>query len=478
LIEIGGLRSLALVRPDLVRRWHPTKNLPLTPATVSYGSKKKVFWTCDNDHEYVSSVNLKTSKNTDCPVCSNRLILAGVNDFQTLRPDLIERWAWDLNGALSPVGLSLHSRQKAWWTCPSDARHRWQAQIQLVTRGAVCAVCHGAQVQSGVNDLASLFPKIAEEWHSSKNNGLLPNQITASSHKRVWWQCPVNESHEYQASVSNRSGRNSGCPVCDGKLVLPGINDFGTANPELLVEWDSDLNKDFVPSQFSLGSHKLAFWKCSKNHSWKASIKDRIRGRGCPFCANKSIAEGENDLATTNPELLIEWDLVANHPLSPLSIGAGSSRKVSWVCRNDPRHKWRASPSGRTSTRASGCPSCAKYGFSPSRPGVLYFIENRELRARKIGVTNTDAKTDRVGAFIDNGWHLLISIPQDDGQVVLDAEFALFRWLRHELSIPVFLGKVDMANMSGSTETFSSDAGPTNQEVIQKIHEVLGHPNR
>jgi hypothetical protein len=325
----------------------------------------------------------------------------------------------------------------------------------------------------GVNDLASNFPNLASEWNSIKNGTLLPSQISSSSHKKVWWQCPLDGKHEYKAIISNRSSRNSGCPVCDGKLVLVGVNDFAASNPQLLHEWDFEKNDSFSPQDFTAGSHKRAWWKCEKGHGWQAAIKDRVRGRKCPYCVNKWIIAGENDLATLNPELVDEWDLEANLPLTPTSVGPGSNRRISWVCSVNPEHKWRAAPTSRTSAKATGCPTCAKYGFSPSAPGILYFIENRELRARKIGITNSKAKTDRLGSFILNGWTVLLSVSNNDGQKVADAEFMLFRWLRQELKLPVYLGKADMANMTGNTETFASDSGPANQEIIQKIREIL-----
>jgi hypothetical protein len=35
---------LSLARPELVAAWHPTKNKPLTPEDVSFGSHRTVWW--------------------------------------------------------------------------------------------------------------------------------------------------------------------------------------------------------------------------------------------------------------------------------------------------------------------------------------------------------------------------------------------------------------------------------------------------
>ena len=62
------------------------------------------------------------------------------------------------------------------------------------------------------NNLKALYPKIAKEWHPTKNGDLLPMGFVAGSHKKVWWQC--KKGHEWDAVIGKRvSGQ--GCPHCD-----------------------------------------------------------------------------------------------------------------------------------------------------------------------------------------------------------------------------------------------------------------------
>ena len=58
-----------------------------------------------------------------------------------------------------------------------------------------------------VSDNAQLM----KEWHFEKNKGIIPNEITCGSHKKVWWlgEC----GHEWEAAVYSRSAGN-GCPIC------------------------------------------------------------------------------------------------------------------------------------------------------------------------------------------------------------------------------------------------------------------------
>ncbi len=42
---------------------------------------------------------------------------------------------------------------------------------------------------------------------------MTPTDVVALSHKRVWWRCPVDPSHEWESIIGNRvRGRN--CPFC------------------------------------------------------------------------------------------------------------------------------------------------------------------------------------------------------------------------------------------------------------------------
>ena len=79
-------------------------------------------------------------------------------------------------------------------------------------------------------------------------------------------------------------------------------------NAELMAEWNWERNTDVSPSQLTLGSHKKAWWKCSKGHEWQAIIQGRNKGSGCPYCSGRYVVEGENDLQTVNPTLANEWN--------------------------------------------------------------------------------------------------------------------------------------------------------------------------
>ena len=107
------------------------------------------------------------------------------------------------------------------------------------------------------------------------------------------------------------------------------------------------------------GSHQTVWWRCSLGHEWRAEIVDRTRGtNGCPYCGNKKVLAGFNDLASIEPEIAAEWHPTLNGALTPEMVTAGSNRKVWWLCPEG--HVWRTAISNRTNAKKrTGCPVCA-----------------------------------------------------------------------------------------------------------------------
>ena len=157
--------------------------------------------------------------------------------------------------------------------------------------------------------------KLMHEWNYEKNKDFDLNSITSGSSKKVWWKC--EKGHEWQAVIHTRRD-GVGCPYCAGKKAIKGLNDFAFLHPEMLNEWDYEKNDklDIKPDEMLVGSQIKVNWICNKGHRYERSIYDRLNGRGhCPYCSNRKVLKGYNDLATTNPELLKEWNYEKNEKI-------------------------------------------------------------------------------------------------------------------------------------------------------------------
>ncbi|MBQ7093958.1 MAG: zinc-ribbon domain-containing protein, partial [Clostridia bacterium] len=141
------------------------------------------------------------------------------------------------------------------------------------------------------------------------------------------------------------------------KSILNKTGSLAQNFPDLLSEWDYKKN-DVLPQDITAGSGKKIWWKCKVcGHEWKTSVSHRTsRHGGCPCCSNKVTIRGKNDIATTHPELLNEWNFEKNS-ITPYEIVAGSGKKVWWKCKSC-GYEWFSSM--YTRSNGCGCPNCAK----------------------------------------------------------------------------------------------------------------------
>ncbi len=167
-----GVNDLATKNPALAAEWHPTRNGGLTPDQVFPNSTKSVWWRCDRGHEWQASVNARM-KGGGCPICASRRLRPGFNDLAAANPALAAQWHPTRNGGLTPDQVFPGSARRVWWQCAKG--HEWQAAISSRAKdGNGCPICAGKKVVPGVNDLKTLAPEIAAQWHPTKNETLTP----------------------------------------------------------------------------------------------------------------------------------------------------------------------------------------------------------------------------------------------------------------------------------------------------------------
>ena len=138
---------------------------------------------------------------------------------------LMAEWDWEQNSQLGlrPDNITCGSGKKVWWVC-KKCNQKWQAKVSGRNYGKGCPVCAGQVLVPGINDLATINPKLANEWDYS-NNELTPNQVSARNNIRAAWKCSVC-GHRWNALVSTRNS-GTGCPQCQ--------KNFQTSIPEQII---------------------------------------------------------------------------------------------------------------------------------------------------------------------------------------------------------------------------------------------------
>lgn len=153
--------------------------------------------------------------------------------------------------------------------------------------------------------------------------------------------------------------------------VDAGKKAYLTDVPELLAEWDTEKNDPALsPTAITVGSNRRVWWRCKKGHSWEETVVKRTHdGKPCPYCTNKRVLLGYNDLSTLYPDIAKEWDHEKNSQVDINSVVPGSAKRAWWKC-SVCGSSWDATIRSRTQ-RGTGCPSCARKAVWENRQKEL-----------------------------------------------------------------------------------------------------------
>ena len=283
----------------------------------------------------------------------------------------MKEYNYEKNVNLDLEKLSSGSGKKAWWKCSKG--HEWEATINSRNQGRGCPYCIGKKTWPGYNDLATTNPKLAKEWNYEKNGKLTPQDVTMQSNLKVWWKC--SEGHEWEDTISVRN-RGYNCPYCSNYRIEIGYNDLATTNPKLAKEWNYEKNGKLTPQDVTSGSNKKVWWKCPRGHDYVSSVINRAkRNNGCPYCSNRKLLKGYNDLATVNPKIAKEWNYEKNSDLKPSDVINGARKKVWWKCPKG--HEWMSLIDNRTKKNGTGCPVCDSEKHISLPEKIVYFYINK-----------------------------------------------------------------------------------------------------
>ena len=391
----------------------------------------------------------------------------GSTDLKTLFPTIAEQaHGWD------PRGVSPGSNKKLDWKC--NLGHTWGAVVAKRTkRGDGCPYCGNKRVLTGFNDLKTRNPYLAKEA-----DGWDPSQIMPGNNKKFPWKCKLG--HTWEATVNSRFSNGNSCPYCSNHKCWTGFNDLKTKFPDIAEEAD-----DWDPTLILGGCNTKLPWKCKLGHKWAISPNKRTsRGDGCPYCGNKRVLTGFNDLQTRFPQIAkdadgwdptkvmpgntkrrqwkcslghtylsaanwrtsqnsgcpycsnnLVWsgfnDILTHYPKiaktahgwDPSTVLPRSGKKVKWICTCG--HIYPMAPDQRIG-QGQGCPHCAEGGYKRNKNAWFYLMERPG--EQQFGITN-DLK-QRIAYHERYGWNQLDLVGPSSGELVYQTEVTLKKWLR------------------------------------------------
>lgn len=269
----------------LLDEWDYEKN-DIDPKEIDYDSTKKVFWKCKKcDFNFELSVNARTNfYNSGCPLCANKIVVKGVNDLETLYPEITKKWDYTKNGDKKPYMYSPESIEKFCFICKKG--HSFNTSInKLVKNIDYCPTCAKKKIIKGINDIFTLYPKLKKEWDNDKNT-LDPYKLSPKSRKKVWLIC--HNGHSYETTIPNRLSHYRVCPYCLNLKPIVGKTDLATLRPDLISEYDT--NNKIKLEELMINSTNRVNWVCKYcNNTYKMSVSAKVKGKKCPICKNKGV---------------------------------------------------------------------------------------------------------------------------------------------------------------------------------------------
>lgn len=265
---------------------------------------------------------------------------------------------------------------------------------------------------------------------------------------------------------------------------IRGVNDLKTAFPNIAKE-AVGVDTSFIYKN----SRSKITWQCNLGHQWEAEVRSRtkVNGTGCPFCSNKKVLSGFNDIKTLSPTVSLSahgWDpsLVLNgsakvkewvcekghvwktqvllrtkygkgcpicsnkvilkgfndletrfpsiakqaHGWDPSSVFPNSMKKLEWLCECG--KTWKATPNNRVSN-LSGCPFCSTHSYSRSAPSWMYLMS--KCGQQQIGITGNPIR--RMKTHKLNGWNLIELRGPGDGVAIFEVERQVKKFLREKV---------------------------------------------
>ena len=172
--------------------------------------------------------------------------------------------------------------------------------------------------------MRSTHPKLAEEFHPTKNGDLTPDNLLAGTNIKIWWKCSEC-SYVWDAAGSNRLDKThqkgSNCPSCathgfDGsepgylyalhyKTAIDEWYKVGITNNEVRYRVNQLLlsakkSKMYYDAEITI-LEEMYFERGRDAEVWERKIKKEMKDDGLKFIPSDSIYG--------------EWEFVITHPL-------------------------------------------------------------------------------------------------------------------------------------------------------------------
>ncbi len=362
--------------------WNYEKNEGMSPSQFLSGSNVSVWWKCPAcSFEWKAKIANRTLLNRGCPCCTNKVVVAGINDLNTTHPQLSAEWHTVKNGELKSSMVTYGSGKKVWWLCPNG--HSYKTSILHRAHGTMCPHCNSGRQTSFAEQAFYFYIKKIFPDAISRCKGILPKRMELDIYIPS-----QNLAIEYDGSFWHKGSSKRDfekyeyCKEAKIKLIrVSEVEKTEIAADEFYTMSNLDKRKNLslliqhVIDRLDSQSNFLLRRNPRQYHSNVHVNLNRDQ-----FEIQRMLVIREEDsLACLFPILSKEWHPTKNELLTPCNVKPGSDLKVWWKC-SECGHEWRTAISHRVNN--TGCPACYRKRirtYSPNGKKIYQFDEDKNL---------------------------------------------------------------------------------------------------
>lgn len=347
--------------------------------TVSYASAKRMQWKCKNKHNWIATIANRTNRRSGCPYCINK---------GTSYPEQF------LYQAIKQIFSAAENRYKALKNIYSHGiEFDIAIPVEIDGYKAICIEYSPTSWHSSKEDIDNIkreicqqynikYIEIIEDTYNEYQETWTPNLICFHMNQNFQDKQLIkilsyilNSLYHSINEINIQKVKEDAWKYSHGEI--PFEQSLANKYPNLIKEWNQNLNKNKTPDQFKTSSHYDVWWKCIKcNNEWRAKIYNRaINKSGCPNCGynsfdnqmhknkNNRVLNIQESIAYQYPNLINEWHL--NNNKTPDQFTSGSKYEVYWqclYCGYGSSGEWKTSIFRRTHYK-TGCPKCHYNSF-------------------------------------------------------------------------------------------------------------------
>lgn len=389
-IELLKNTNLEIHYPKIAQEWNKEKNGKKLPKDFSPHSNKYIWWSCFTcGHSWSAKISNRTSLGRGCPLCANKIVVEGANDFATTHPHLTKEWHPTKNENLAPNEVTYGSGKKVWWSCPNN--HEYKASILHRAHGTECPKCNEGRQTSFAEQatyfyIKKLYPDAISRYTADFLERMELDIYIPSIKLAIEYD---GEAWHKKNSIKREERKFKLCK--DNGIKLIRLREKMPEFPSDIADEMFSMEKLYEPKNLEKMLQEV-LRRINYSATWLRNnpvdvniVRDRPQ-----------ILEYKTDLKSKSlkylcPEIAKEWHKTKNGGQSPEHFQPGTDYKAWWLCP-DCNNVYEAAIGKRTAKKgATACPKCGVEKSTQAKRKTVDMIDPNTGKKLKTFISISDA---------------------------------------------------------------------------------------